>query len=179
MNSFKDNIEKIFNILVSPINSIYKYEAINNFKHKLSIGKDENISLKYYEFIKGKKETGVIYTPEQISNYMIKNTVSKKDIINKEEMKKYLLDFSNKISTNLYKRNSAGKTITVKIKTSNFKTHTRSKTVNNYTRDKDEIYSIACDILDNINFKEPISLIGLTVSNLGENKIKQLTFKLI
>ncbi|CAM3071201.1 MULTISPECIES: Eco57I restriction-modification methylase domain-containing protein [Clostridium] len=82
MNSFKDNIEKIFNILVSPINSIYKYEAINNFKHKLSIGKDENISLKYYEFIKGKKETGVIYTPEQISNYMIKNTVSKKDIIN-------------------------------------------------------------------------------------------------
>lgn len=82
MNSFKDNIEKIFNILISPINSIYKYEAINNFKHKLSIGKDENISLKYYEFIKGKKETGVIYTPEQISNYMIKNTVSKKDIIN-------------------------------------------------------------------------------------------------
>lgn len=82
MNAFKDNIEKIFNILISPINSIYKYEAINNFKHKLSIGKDENISLKYYEFIKGKKETGVIYTPEQISNYMIKNTVSKKDIIN-------------------------------------------------------------------------------------------------
>lgn len=31
MNAFKDNIEKIFNILISPINSIYKYEAINNF----------------------------------------------------------------------------------------------------------------------------------------------------
>ncbi len=32
-------ISKNFNILISPINSIYKYEAINNFKYKLSIGK--------------------------------------------------------------------------------------------------------------------------------------------
>ncbi|MBO0570429.1 class I SAM-dependent DNA methyltransferase [Clostridium botulinum] len=82
MNAFKDNIEKIFNILISPINSIYKYEAINNFKYKLSIGKNENISLKYYEFIKGKKETGVIYTPQEISNYMIENTINKEDVIN-------------------------------------------------------------------------------------------------
>ncbi|PIH05094.1 Eco57I restriction-modification methylase domain-containing protein [Clostridium combesii] len=82
MNAFKDNIEKIFNILISPINSIYKYEAINNFKYKLSIGKNENISLKYYELIKGKKETGVIYTPQEISNYMIENTINKEDVIN-------------------------------------------------------------------------------------------------
>ncbi len=82
MNAFKDDIEKIFKILISPINSIYKYEAINNFKYKLSIGKYENISLKYYEIIKGKKETGVIYTPEEISIYMIENTINKEEIIN-------------------------------------------------------------------------------------------------
>ncbi|EJO5346517.1 Eco57I restriction-modification methylase domain-containing protein [Clostridium botulinum] len=81
MNVFKDNIEKIFDIVISPINSIYKYEAINKFKKKVSIGKDENISLKYYEFIKGQKETGVIYTPEQIANYMIENTINRDDII--------------------------------------------------------------------------------------------------
>ncbi len=57
--------KKFLNILISPINSIYKYEAINNFKRKLSIGRYENISLKYYEIIKGKKETGVIYTPQE------------------------------------------------------------------------------------------------------------------
>lgn len=82
MNAFKDDIEKIFKILISPINSIYKYEAINNFKYKLSIGKYENISLKYYEIIKGKKETGVIYTPKEISIYMIENTINKEEIIN-------------------------------------------------------------------------------------------------
>lgn len=82
MDAFKKNIEKIFNIVISPINSIYKYEAINKFKKQLSIGKDDNISLKYYEFIKGKKETGVIYTPEEISNYMIENTISKEMVIN-------------------------------------------------------------------------------------------------
>ncbi|NFS26548.1 class I SAM-dependent DNA methyltransferase, partial [Clostridium sporogenes] len=82
MNAFKDDIEKIFRILISPINSIYKYEAINNFKYKLSIGKYENISLKYYEIIKGKKETGVIYTPKEISIYMIENTINKEEIIN-------------------------------------------------------------------------------------------------
>lgn len=82
MNAFKDDIKKIFEILISPINSIYKYEIINNFKYKLSIGKYENISFKYYETIKGKKETGVIYTPKEISDYMIENTINKEEIIN-------------------------------------------------------------------------------------------------
>lgn len=82
MDEFKDNIEKIFNIVISHINSIYKYEVINKFKNKLSIGKDENISLKYYELIKGKKETGVIYTPKEISNYMIENTINNIEVLN-------------------------------------------------------------------------------------------------
>jgi len=160
----KKSVERLNNI------GIYTVEDM----HKLS----KDFCIEYF----GKFGVEIDYREVKVSRErksIGKEITLKKDIINKEEMKKYLLDFSNKISTNLYKRNSAGKTITVKIKTSNFKTHTRSKTVNNYTRDKDEIYSIACDILDNINFKEPIRLIGLTVSNLGENKIKQLTFKLI
>ncbi len=78
----------------------------------------------------------------------------------------------------MYKRDSGAKTVTVKIKTSDFQTHTRSKTMNDYVIDKSEIYSISCDILDKIDLKDSIRLIGLTVSNLGKNEIKQLTFNI-
>ncbi|EJO5348439.1 DNA polymerase IV [Clostridium botulinum] len=166
----KKSVEKLHNI------GIYTVEDMHKLSKDFCIEYFGKFGLEIYDRIRGIDNREVKVSRERKS--IGKETTLKNDIINKEEMKKYLLDFSNKISNNLYKKNSGGKTITVKIKTSNFKTYTRSKTVNDYIKDKDKIYTIACDILDNINFKEPIRLIGLTVSNLGQNKIKQLTFKL-
>ncbi|ABS40527.1 DNA polymerase IV [Clostridium botulinum] len=166
----KKSVEKLNNI------GIYTVEDMHKLSRDFCIEYFGKFGVEIYERIRGIDYREVKVSRERKS--IGKEITLKKDITNKEEMKKYLLDFSNKVSANLYKRNSGGKTVTVKIKTSNFQTHTRSKTVNDYIRDKDEIYNIACDILEHINFKEPIRLIGLTVSNLGENKIKQLTFNI-
>ncbi|ACA54486.1 DNA polymerase IV [Clostridium botulinum] len=166
----KKSVEKLNNI------GIYTVEDMHKLSRDFCIEYFGKFGVEIYERIRGIDYREVKVSRERKS--IGKEITLKKDITDKEEMKKYLLDFSNKVSTNLYKRNSGGKTVTVKIKTSNFQTHTRSKTVDDYIRDKDEIYNIACDILEHINFKEPIRLIGLTVSNLGENKIKQLTFNI-
>lgn len=90
-------------------------------------------------------------------------------------MKKYLKQFAHNISISLSKKNMIGKTVTIKIKTSSFVSHTRSKTLNDYIKNEDDIYYTACEILDDIEFEDDIRLIGLTLSGLMENKIEQLT----
>ncbi|WP_125153555.1 DNA polymerase IV [Clostridium rectalis] len=164
----KKSVKRLNNIGVFTVEDMYKLSKGFCMEYFGKFG------LEIYERIRGIDRREVIISRERKS--IGKETTLKKDIISKEEMKKYLLEFSNIISNNLYREGVLAKTVTVKIKTSNFEIHTRSKTINNYIKDKREIYNIACDILDSIDFKETIRLIGLTVSNLGENKIQQLSF---
>jgi DNA polymerase-4 len=61
----------------------------------------------------------------------------------------------------------AGKTVTLKIKYSDFKMQTRSKTVPNYVSKKQEILDIATDLLRQESFRESVRLLGLSLSNLN------------
>lgn len=82
MKDFIKSIDEIYKLITSSTDSIYKYENINMFKVKFSIPKNDNIYKFYYNNIKGNKEKGVIYTPKDISYYIVKNTISIEDIIN-------------------------------------------------------------------------------------------------
>ena len=95
-------------------------------------------------------------------------------------LREKLLRFSKEISKSLIKKNISAKTITVKIKTDNFIQHTKSKTLNYYLCEYKEIYSIACDLLDECNLDSKIRLIGLTSSNFENKEQEQLNiFNLI
>ncbi len=104
-----------------------------------------------------------------------RETTFQNDINSKEEMKKYLDIFAKNISKGLNKRNIHAKTVTIKFKTSSFENHTKSKTLDRYIQSYDKIFAAAITILEDIEFKEPIRLIGLTVSNIKENQIYQLS----
>ncbi|RKD32978.1 DNA polymerase IV [Thermohalobacter berrensis] len=105
-----------------------------------------------------------------------RETTLKKDTNNKTYLKKYLLEFSKDISHSLNRRKLYAKTITIKIKTSSFEIHTKSKTLNEYISSFSDIYNVAVDILEEIELKEPLRLIGLTASNFSDNPIEQLSF---
>ncbi|SHK53275.1 DinB/UmuC family translesion DNA polymerase [Tepidibacter formicigenes] len=98
------------------------------------------------------------------------------DTDDKDYLEKFLLEFAKDISNILNRKNLSAKTITIKIKTSSFINHTKSKTIRNYTNSFEKIYKTACSILAEITFEEEIRLIGLTVSNFSDNTIQQLTF---
>ena len=83
--------------------------------------------------------------------------------------------FRKEISNYLINKNIYGKTITVKYKTESFVNHTRSKTLNYYTNDFNEIYSTCEEIIENENITENIRLIGVTISSFKEDTIEQLT----
>ena len=97
------------------------------------------------------------------------------DTSDKEELLEYLRDFAKEISNQLIKSNIEGKTITVKYKTENFQSHTRSKTLNFYTNNLNDIYKVCEEILNNEEINENIRLIGVTVSSFKENSVEQLT----
>ena len=64
-----------------------------------------------------------------------------------DELKKQ----SNKLSRKLIEKNEFAKTVTVKIRYSNFVTHTRSRTLENATNNENKIYEAT---LENLNFFE-------------------------
>lgn len=125
-----------------------------------------------YERIRGIDNRKVEVTRERKS--IGRETTLKKDTGNKEDLKPYLNYFSDSISKSLTSKGLRGKTITLKIKTSAFTNHTKSKTLPLYISKQEDIFKEALDILDSIVFDEQIRLIGLSISSLKEVTIEQL-----
>jgi adenine-specific DNA-methyltransferase len=80
-NYFHKNIQELYDIIVQPIDIIYKLTAINNYKSVLNIGKDESFGEYYHKQIVDKKLKGAVYTPIEIAKYIVENTIFKEDII--------------------------------------------------------------------------------------------------
>lgn len=87
----------------------------------------------------------------------------------------YLERFSMEIAQNLQQKGIQAKTITLKLKDEHFILQTRSKTLSNYVSSFKEIYEIALHILEEVDMKDPIRLIGLTASNLMDIHFKQIS----
>ncbi len=94
---------------------------------------------------------------------------------NKDILKSFLHSFSLDLESSLESRNLQAKTITIKIKDINFRIQTKSKTLNNYISNFEEIFETATDLLDEIEITQDIRLIGLTASNLIDLKLEQLS----
>ncbi|HSJ11090.1 MAG TPA: hypothetical protein VK916_00285, partial [Gillisia sp.] len=64
----------------------------------------------------------------------------------------------------------AGKTITLKIKYSDFTLQTRSKTVPYFIASKDILLETARELLFQEKMKESVRLLGITLSNLNTDE---------
>ena len=183
----KDMVPKI--LLPFPISKIYglgkkSVERLNNIgiftvKDLYEMPKDFYIEylgkygLEIYDRIRGidNREVEV----ERYRKSFGRERTLKVDTKDKDELMEYLKDFSKEISNQLIRQNIEGKTIIVKYKTEDFQNHTRSKTLNFYTNDFNDIYKTCEEILDNEEINENIRLIGVTVSSFKENTVEQLT----
>ena len=94
----------------------------------------------------------------------LKNLASEIYLENKIE------ELAKEINRRLTKNKVAGKTITLKIKYSDFTTQTRSKTLNFYISDTDLILEEAKKLLYQDKLQNSVRLLGLSFSNLNNNK---------
>lgn len=163
----KKSVEKLNNMGIFIVKDLYEMPKEFYIEY---LGK---YGFEIYDRIRGIDNREVV--PVRDRKSFGKETTLKSDTNDKEELLSYLKEFSKEISNYLINKNIYGKTITVKYKTESFVNHTRSKTLNYYTNDFNEIYSTCEEIIDNENITENIRLIGVTISSFKENTIEQLT----
>ncbi len=89
----------------------------------------------------------------------------------------FMLERLESIAIELEKRlkkyKLAGKTITLKIKYSDFTLHTRSKTLSYFIADKDLILETAKELLYQDKMENSVRLLGISLANLNTEKNKQ------
>ena len=152
---------------------MYKIEDLYAHPKEFFIEYFGKYGIDIYNRIRGIDNRAV--TPNRDRKSYGKETTLKSDTDDKEELKRYIEDFSLQISNHLQQKNIFIKTVTVKYKTSSFINHTRSKTLLYYINKAEDIYSVATEIIEEEVFSETIRLIGLTVSSIKEEKVEQLT----
>lgn len=85
---FLHKINELYNIINVPIDNMFKTMALGKTRKTLNMDQD-TFSFTYIKLKNNEKgkENGVVYTPEEIANYMIDNTIFKEDIIANPFMK--------------------------------------------------------------------------------------------
>lgn len=111
-------------------------------------------------------------------NYEVKSVGNEltypKDLEDMKDICRELLVLSDKVGYRLRKKALKGKTISIKVKFSDFTVITRAKTIEVYTDSTDRIFQVARDLMrSNVSFK-PLRLLGVTVSNFEEDDAVQL-----
>lgn len=89
-----------------------------------------------------------------------------RDLANHDELVAHLRAFSEKISTKLKTNKLAAQTVVLKLKTHNFKTKIRTRTLNGATQRADKIFHIGRDLLTKQIDGTAYRLLGLGVQQL-------------
>ena len=84
---FKQKICELYNIILSPIDDMFKITALENYKREIEFTHQKSFGEAYYEFIKNNKEKGTVYTPGPISSYMVEKTIKARQIIDNPYIK--------------------------------------------------------------------------------------------
>ena len=87
----------------------------------------------------------------------------------------FMLDKLDRIADELERRminsNNKGKTLTIKLKYSDFTQQTRSKTVDEYLQSKEEIFPIIEELLYQKEIGKSVRLLGISITNLYRDDI--------
>lgn len=89
-----------------------------------------------------------------------------------------LKQIANELSRRLQKHKLSGKTITLKIKYSDFSQQTRSKTMPYFVTDKSLLLDICKELLYQERMKNSVRLLGISVSNLNTEIKKAIVVQL-
>ncbi|MFW5761865.1 MAG: DNA polymerase IV, partial [Cyclobacteriaceae bacterium] len=129
------------------------------------------VGLYYYQIARGIDER-LVKPDRERKSVGAENTFTD-DLHTAEEMKEQLQLIAVKVWQRMRKINMSGKTITVKIRLSDFTTFSRSKTIPHPLYAEDELVQIACELLHEQQVTEPVRLLGVSVSNLLQTNQNQ------
>ncbi len=130
----------------------------------------------YYHVVRG------IHNSEVKPNRITKSVAAEHTFDTNLSSEIFMLEQLEKIATNLERRlrkyNIAGKTVTLKIKYSDFTQQTRSKTVPYFIADKGLIFENVKELLYQERMKDSVRLLGISLSNLNTEQKKTVVVQL-
>ncbi len=91
------------------------------------------------------------------------------DLTKRTEIEELIHFISRQVSNQLKYKELIGKTVTLKVKYSDMKLVTRSKTVG-YTNSAKEICRVATELLSQLELKKSVRLVGISVSNMEDDE---------
>lgn len=92
------------------------------------------------------------------------------DLRDREELRRFLLEFCEEVAFGLRDKGLRGRTITLKARYPGFRTVTRTKTLDYPTNLGPRIYAVARELLERID-PGPLRLVGVQVSNLEDVRV--------
>lgn len=178
-----------------PIGKFYGVGKVTTEKmYQLGIFTGKDLKEKTVEYLAdhfGKAGTFYYYVVRGIHNSEVKaNRIAKsvgtehtfdENLVSEIFMLEKLEDIANELDRRLGKKKTAGKTVTLKIKYSDFTVQTRSKTLPYFISDKSLILDTVKELLYQEKLKESVRLLGISLSNLnneaGEKKAVAVQLK--
>jgi DNA polymerase-4 len=138
--------------------------------------------IRFYELSRGIDYNPVL--PDRIRKSLAAEHTFENNLASEIYMLEQLKGITLEVSNRLENQNTAGKTITLKIKYSDFNIQTRSKTLEEYTCEYDVIYQTVKNLLLANELNNSVRLLGISISNLDntdkpkdDNVSSQLRFK--
>jgi len=174
------------------INKFYgigKITAEKMYQHGIFTGKDlKSKSFEYLETHFGKSGSQYyaivrgIHSSEVQPNRIVKSVAAEHtfeaNLTSEVFMEEKLIIISRELNARLLKNKLSGKTITLKIKYSDFSQQTRSKTLPYFISDKDIIFETVKDLLYQELLKNSVRLLGISISNLNTDVKKSVVIQL-
>jgi len=131
-----------------------------------------NSGLQYYQIVRGIHESPV--KPNRKIKSVGAERTFNENLSSEIYLEQRLHTIAKEIEQRLQKSKISGKTITLKIKYSDFTLQTRSKTLPYFVSDKAIIADVARDLLYQERLRNSVRLLGISIHNLN-NEEKQIT----
>ena len=134
----------------------------------------------YYKIVRAEDDRRV--NPNRIRKSIGAERTFSEDITEVKEMEEKIIYIADIVFQYMKKRDNFGRTISLKLKTPDFQTYSRSKTFSSEVKNWDQFKSIVKEILqDNVEDFPAVRLLGVSVSNLqkeqGEGSQLSLEFE--
>ena len=144
-----------------------------NYNKEIIIKKFGKYGKKIYESANGIDNSKGSYYESKAKGISNSKTLEK-DLKENEQMIPELLSITEEVSYRLRKKNMLTKRIGIQIKTNTFQVYTHQKIISEATSSTKEIFKIVKELLNEINIRNPVRLLGVRVDYLIEGEESQL-----
>lgn len=178
----KLDIKKFFGVGKVTVQKMYRHGIFTgkDLKEKSKEYLDEHFGKSgrfYYQVVRGNHFSEV--KPSRTRKSLAAERTFSENISSEIFMIKKLEDIAKEVEKRLKKSKVAGKTVTLKIKYSDFTLQTRSKTLPYYISDKNVMVETVKELLYQSTMKNSVRLLGISLSNLNNGKGKPVKEKVV